>query len=61
MPGQLWRKRPTPDTAATQTGAWTLDEQPAADGTRSVLAPGGGPAAADPIELLPTPEPTPAR
>ncbi len=41
---------------ATPTGAWTLDDDPAADGTKSVLVPGGRqPTPAAPIELLPTP------
>jgi hypothetical protein len=41
---------------ATPTGAWTLDDAPAADGTKSVLVPGGPqPTPAEPIELLPTP------
>jgi hypothetical protein len=41
---------------ATPTGAWTLDDAPAADGTKSVLVPSGPqPTPAAPIELLPTP------
>ena len=41
---------------ATPTGAWTLDDTPAADGTKSVLVPTGPqPTPAEPIELLPTP------
>jgi hypothetical protein len=41
---------------ATPTGAWTLDDDPAADGTKSVLVPSGPqPTPAAPIELLPTP------
>jgi hypothetical protein len=41
---------------ATPTGAWTLDDAPAADGTKSVLVPSGPqPTPAEPIELLPTP------
>jgi hypothetical protein len=40
----------------TPTGAWTLDDAPAADGTKSVLVPESQqPTPADPIELLPTP------
>ena len=40
----------------TPTGAWTLDDAPADDGTRSVLVPDSKqPTPAEPIELLPTP------
>jgi hypothetical protein len=43
---------------AAQTGAWTLAPAAAtADGTQSVLVPVSP---AEPVELLPTPEPTPA-
>ncbi|MFM8952294.1 MAG: hypothetical protein ACKOOF_04430 [Planctomycetaceae bacterium] len=47
----------TPATkTATPTGAWTLDDASAADGTKSVLVPSGPqPTPAEPIELLPTP------
>lgn len=41
---------------ATPAGAWTLDDAPAADGTKSVLVPSGPqPTPAEPIELVPTP------
>jgi hypothetical protein len=40
----------------TPTAAWTLDDAPAGDGTKSVLVPESKqPTPADPIELLPTP------
>jgi len=40
----------------TPTGVWTLDDAPAADGTKSVLVPEAKqPTPAEPVELLPTP------
>jgi len=46
-----------PASPAAQTGAWTLaPDAAAADGTQSVLVPGSP---AEPVELLPTPAPTP--
>jgi hypothetical protein len=47
-----------PAPPAAQTGAWTLaPDAAAADGTQSVLVPQSP---AEPVELLPTPAPTPA-
>jgi hypothetical protein len=49
---------PAASPAAAQTGAWTLaPDAAAADGTQSVLVPESP---AERVELLPTPEPTPA-